>query len=192
MIVLGVDISTKTGWVAREMAGEDIHTLGFGEIIAPKKFKGFDRVSYIGGKFAGITTRYQPDLIMIEGYGFANAFTLVTLVEIGTAIKLHAYKNYPVLEVPPMSLKKFATSAGNAKKDKMMLEIYKRWGFTGTDNEADAFALAQFGFALLGAIKGIPATNMDAVHSWTQSDKDGSKRKTLEGVKYLQLTAKTT
>ncbi|CRF29172.1 Uncharacterised protein [Mycobacterium tuberculosis] len=41
-------------------------------------------------------------------------------------------------------MKKFATGKGNAKKDEMVLPIYRKWGFEhGSDNVRDAFVLAQ-------------------------------------------------
>ena len=52
-------------------------------------------------------------------------------------------RKYP-LKVPPMTLKKFAAGKGNAKKQEMLLQIYKRWGVEFTDdNAADAYALAR-------------------------------------------------
>ena len=54
-----------------------------------------------------------------------------------------------VVEVPPSTLKKFVTGKGNAKKDQMMLAIYKRWGTEFDNNDAaDAYALAQYGRTL--------------------------------------------
>lgn len=48
------------------------------------------------------------------------------------------------LQIPPMTLKKYATGKGNAKKQEMMLQIYKRWGVElNDDNAADAYALAR-------------------------------------------------
>lgn len=48
------------------------------------------------------------------------------------------------LQIPPMTLKKFAAGKGNAKKQEMLLQIYKRWGIEfNNDNAADAYALAR-------------------------------------------------
>lgn len=48
------------------------------------------------------------------------------------------------LQIPPMTLKKYATGKGNAKKQEMMLQIYKRWDVElNDDNAADAYALAR-------------------------------------------------
>ena len=48
------------------------------------------------------------------------------------------------LQIPPMTLKKYATGKGTAKKQEMLLQIYKRWGLEfNDDNAADAYALAR-------------------------------------------------
>ena len=58
---------------------------------------------------------------------------------------------YP-LRVPPMTLKKYAAGKGNAKKQEMLLQMFKRWGIEfSDDNAADSYALARLG---AGVIKG--------------------------------------
>ena len=48
------------------------------------------------------------------------------------------------LQVPPMTLKKYAAGKGNAKKQEMLMQIYKRWGIEfNDDNAADSYALAR-------------------------------------------------
>lgn len=48
------------------------------------------------------------------------------------------------LQVPPMTLKKFAAGKGNAKKQEMLLQIYKRYGVEfNNDNAADAYSLGR-------------------------------------------------
>ena len=48
------------------------------------------------------------------------------------------------LQVPPMTLKKYAAGKGNAKKQEMLMQIYKRWGVEfNDDNAADSYALAR-------------------------------------------------
>ena len=48
------------------------------------------------------------------------------------------------LQIPPMTLKKYATGKGTAKKQEMLLQIYKRWGVEfNDDNAADAYALGR-------------------------------------------------
>ncbi len=50
--------------------------------------------------------------------------------------------NYKV--IAPGTLKKFVTGKGNAKKDLILLKVYKKWGVEfDNDNLADAYSLAR-------------------------------------------------
>lgn len=52
---------------------------------------------------------------------------------------------------PPTTLKAFTTGVGNAKKDLMLREVWKRWQVNAADdNQADAAALAYLGACLVG------------------------------------------
>ena len=59
------------------------------------------------------------------------------------ATYLHKHKvNYKAIE--PTKLKKFATGKGNAKKELMLLNVYKKWGISfENNNSADAYSLAR-------------------------------------------------
>ena len=53
------------------------------------------------------------------------------------------HRKYP-LKVPPMTLKKYATGKGTAKKQEMLMQIYKRWGIEfNDDNAADSYGIAR-------------------------------------------------
>jgi Holliday junction resolvasome RuvABC endonuclease subunit len=87
------------------------------------------------------------DLAM-EGTVLASHAALV-LGELSATVRLAIfdhfddYRRFP-LKVPPMTLKKFAAGKGNAKKQEMLLQIYKRWGVEfNDDNAADSYALAR-------------------------------------------------
>ena len=86
--------------------------------------------------------------IAMEGTVLASQAALV-LGELSATVRLAVYdlfddhKKYP-LKVPPMTLKKYAAGKGNAKKQEMLLQIYKRWGLEfNDDNAADSYALAR-------------------------------------------------
>jgi Holliday junction resolvasome RuvABC endonuclease subunit len=86
--------------------------------------------------------------IAMEGTVLASQAALV-LGELSATVRLAIYdmfddaRKYP-LKVPPMTLKKFAAGKGNAKKQEMLLQIYKRWGLEfNDDNAADSYALAR-------------------------------------------------
>lgn len=86
--------------------------------------------------------------IAMEGTVLASHAALV-LGELSATVRLAIYDHYEgnlrfPLKVPPMTLKKYAAGKGNAKKQEMLLQIYKRWGIEFTnDNAADSYALAR-------------------------------------------------
>ena len=88
--------------------------------------------------------------IAMEGTVLQSQAALV-LGELSATVRLAIYdlfdegdqRRYP-LKVPPMTLKKYAAGKGNAKKQEMLLQIYKRWGVEfNDDNAADSSALAR-------------------------------------------------
>lgn len=96
--------------------------------------------------------RRNLDLIVMEGYANAAKFGREAAGELGWAVKRSCFsRGYQPLIVPPTSLKKFVTGKGNAKKNEMLLGVFKQWGESfADDNQADAFSLEQFGLAYLG------------------------------------------
>ena len=68
--------------------------------------------------------------------------------ELGGVIRRALYlQGSTYVVVPPASLKKFAAK-GNAKKDEVRLEVYKRWGVEfETNDEVDAYVLARIAYA---------------------------------------------
>lgn len=138
--VLGLDTSTVTGWCVINKDGP----IEAGE----KKFadlKGMNRVAAFYDWTTKMVEFYAPSSVYIEGYGYGNQHTLATLVEVGTAIRLalHRKRLTPTV-ITPSQLKKYATGKGNAKKDQIMLAVYKKWRFEAeTNNIADAFVLAR-------------------------------------------------
>jgi crossover junction endodeoxyribonuclease RuvC len=57
---------------------------------------------------------------------------------------------YHYLMVAPTALKKFITGKGNAKKELMLMKIFKRYGLEFENNNlADAYALARYGENLI-------------------------------------------
>lgn len=148
--VLGIDPSTKTGFAFLNGLGYQ-HT---GLITFPK-LKGMARVHAIVSEVKEVVLKEKPKLVMIEGYGYANAHSLALLVEIGGAIRHLLWEmGVPYLEIPPNNLKQYTTGSGATKKDLMLLEVFKRWGEEiKDDNIADAYALAKMGVRVLSGDK---------------------------------------
>jgi Holliday junction resolvasome RuvABC endonuclease subunit len=119
-------------------------------------YSGVKRLSDIGGWIVGkletLSDEYTQDIAM-EGTVLMSHSALV-LGELAAAVKLTLWDYYmdydhqdhlrTPLQIPPMTLKKYATGKGNAKKQEMLLQMYKRWGVEfNNDNAADAYALAR-------------------------------------------------
>lgn len=158
MKVLALDISTKTGvGMFESPTKHSTKTL----VHKPEKCR-IQRALRYSDDMDHLIQEFDPDVAIIEGYGYGNAHTLVTLVEIGTTIRSSLVRNsVPMIEVPPTTLKKFVCGSGNAAKELMIKEIYKRWGAElPTNDEADAFALGMMAYALLGMDVGIPKSHM--------------------------------
>ena len=98
--------------------------------------------------FDYVSENHAIEKIAMEGTVLASHSALV-LGELSALVKLTIYDyfdnetRFPVL-VPPMTLKKYAAGKGNAKKQEMLLQMYKRWGVEfNDDNAADSYALAR-------------------------------------------------
>lgn len=88
----------------------------------------------------------------IEGFSYGSkGKSVFDIGYLGWRIREDLYKFYstlPYIDVPPTSVKKFATGSGNAAKELILQQVYKRWGVEFHDNnQADAFVLAQIGHA---------------------------------------------
>lgn len=138
--IVGCDPSTYTG-LCLFTNGEPTPKL-----INFKKATGFERLHLIAQSVGSLLDQWAPDVVAIEGYAYGNKYTLVTLTEIGTLIRMEFFKRgIPWYNVPPSTLKLFTTGKGNAKKPDMSAYVLNRWGFTSkNDDIIDAYALARF------------------------------------------------
>ena len=153
-IIVGLDLSlTSTGVVV--LLGD--------QIIEQKVVKSSpigDRPTDEAVRLSDVTERVlalvpgNANLVVIENIAFMISKTtaLVQLAAINYIVRIGLLKrNIPFVVVSPPSLKKFVTGKGVAQKDEMMLDTYKRWGVSLTNNnECDAYGLARIGLAILG------------------------------------------
>lgn len=143
MRYVGIDPSTKTGFVALDEGGNVLRAkelIGVGN-EDPKRM-----ASLIGEVMSFVK---PDDIICIEGFGFSSQ-QAIQLGGIGWGIRIALFRRgISYTEVSPAAVKKFATGKGNAKKDEMVLPIYRKWGFEhSSDNVRDAFVLAHIARAL--------------------------------------------
>lgn len=156
MKILGIDPSTKTGWTLLSWDSQRwVHASG----VQILRGSGFERVHTAKTWLESVISSYTPDIVVIEGYAYANAYTLVTLVELGTAFRLGLYElGQTWYNCPPTVLKKFVCGKGTVKKEQILLEVYKHWGVSfSSSDEADSFGLAMMGLAL-SKEPGVPIT----------------------------------
>lgn len=94
--------------------------------------------------FEGVAAM-KADYIFVEGYSFGSKGNSLTLLaEYGGILRSLLGRLAPVIEVPPATIKKFATGSGRADKSLMLskaLEIYP----VKNSDEADALHLAILG-----------------------------------------------
>lgn len=92
--------------------------------------------------------------VFIEGYAMGTARQAGTYAigELGGVVRYTLWRHQiPYVDVPPATLKKFATNKGNAGKPDM-LDASRRAGYDGSnnDNAVDAWWLRQFGLYTVG------------------------------------------
>jgi crossover junction endodeoxyribonuclease RuvC len=165
MRVMGIDLSTKAGVAVVDCSGSILHA----GVVTHPKLTGWPRVNAIVGDILDIQSQYKPDHIYVEDYALGiNMGSVITQVEISTVLQFVLWQNdITVNLVHPTKLKKFVTGSGGAKKELVILEVFKRWGYSATVNdEADAVALAQFGLAASGHATNCTKAMLEVIHDW--------------------------
>jgi crossover junction endodeoxyribonuclease RuvC len=152
MILIALDLSLRApGWFRYCQEGENASTQT--GVFSPTG-RGMDRIDSIAGLVKSLIPATATDVtVLIEGYAFgASSSHVREIAELGGVIRYMLwYRHIRVIEVAPSALKKFVTGKGNAEKNVILREVFRRWGFEAADdNEADAFALGKIGMCLLG------------------------------------------
>lgn len=157
-VYMGIDPSLTSTGVAIIHAGR----LKAFTLPPPAKMRGVERLDWLDREMGELLDRYQPERVAIEAYSFGSRNSHAHgLGEVGGTFRLALYRrNVASIEVPPTSLKKFATGSGNGEKATVAKELFKRYGVDLNDNnEVDAAGLAiacmahedQTGFSLTKA-----------------------------------------
>jgi crossover junction endodeoxyribonuclease RuvC len=107
------------------------------------------------------------DVVVLEGYSYGSrGRSVFDIGELGGGVRLLLHRlDIPFVEVPPSTLKKYATGQGNAGKDAMIAEAVRRFGFPGHSNdEADAWLLWCLARQAYGApVARVPAAQLKAL-----------------------------
>ncbi len=168
-MILGIDPSiTSSGLVVLHNGNVElaVSTINKAELTI------YERVKTIYQQINGIVTKTPFDLVVIEGFSFnSKSGDTDKICYLGHRIREGLEENKktfgtPWIEVPPTSLKKFVCNNGNAKKELMLKEVYKRWKFdTDVNDIADAYGLAKFGMAYLGQDSDLYAYQIETIDS---------------------------
>jgi len=153
VIVAGIDLSlVSTGVIVAEV-NPDVNADTF-RVIAeerirttPKKFPHpVERLWHIASRVLRVLREYGVEDVAIEGYAFSRANAHAhALGELGGTVRLLLWRaGIPFWNAGPTTLKKLVTGKGNAPKDVMLREVFRRWGYdTDCNDLADAYGLCR-------------------------------------------------
>ena len=167
--VIGIDPSlTATAAVADTFQG-----------VITTRLTGPARLDHIRAEveqcIIGATTSVPP-LIVIEGYAYGRHNKAHQIGELGCVLRLMFWTaDLEVIEVPPSTLKKFATGKGNAGKDLVVSAVTHRAGRVFASNDiVDATVLHAIGHQILGqrhCLGDLPQTHLSALDKITKDNK---------------------
>jgi len=136
MSIVALDLSlTATGWA---------HSDGRSGVWVPSKHVGLGLARMRWIRDTILATVAGAQLVAIEGYAFgAQGNAMFNLAELGGVVRMALFDSgVPFADVPPSSLKLFATGKGNAPKDQVLAAAIRQLGYAGHDhNAADALWL---------------------------------------------------
>lgn len=156
MNVMGIDLSlTGTGYAVLT-AGANPALLTNGVIKSKATDSYTDELKRLLGivkEIDNLIAAFEVEIAVIEGIAFMARQTtaVMQLAGLNYLVRESLYKsNIPFIIVTPSTLKKFVTGKGNSPKDVMLLETYKKWDVSfSNDNECDAYGLARCGCLLV-------------------------------------------
>jgi Holliday junction resolvasome RuvABC endonuclease subunit len=152
-IVIGLDLSLTATGVATPEGEETWRPPG----------TGMARLDWVRASVAELLGYWAPGLVVVEGYSYGSrASHAHGLGELGGVVRLAlADAAVTYVDIPPASLKKYATGKGNAGKGEVLTAAVRRLGYGGhDDNQADALWLRAMGMHHLGH----PLTELPAAH----------------------------
>ena len=146
MSAAGLDLSlTETGYAFPNVVGH---------LKTPaNKVRGMPRLALIRDTVAQLIEIDRPALAVIEGFSFGSKGAAVfQLGGLGYIIRLLLHDaGVPALDIPPSTLKIYATGHGHADKKRVIDSARRLLGYEGkNDNEADALWLRALGMELTG------------------------------------------
>ena len=160
--IVGLDLSlTATGYSDADGS----------RVVKCTKYKGAERLAHFRTYFGREWLDESPDLVVVEGYSFGSHDAGARSIgELGGVMRLLLWDmKIPWAEVPPTSLKKFATGKGNCSKDQVLAAAVRDDTRIDDNNAADAHWLRQMGFVAQEVMDGelehtlIPKYRLEAI-----------------------------
>jgi len=154
LIITAVDPSL-TGTAVCTLDTSDDTIINVTTFKVPKGIIGIIRLNWLSNALNSNLKKHNPKEIFIEGYSFmSKGRSVFSLGELGGIFRIILAKHWGgYYEMPPTSLKKFVTGKGNAKKQVMLEQTFRKFGMGSEtltdDNQVDAYGLARFGSAFL-------------------------------------------
>ena len=153
--IMGLDLSlTGTGIVGIAPGEEPYKKLIKSKPGDKTPLGEIERLLGIKAEIQIILNELEPELVVIEGlaFGVKKTTALAQLAGLNYLIReFLVLKKIPFLICAPSTLKKFIIGKGNGDKNLMLLETFKHYGISFTDdNLCDAHGLAQCGAAVVG------------------------------------------
>lgn len=161
MIITGLDLSlAATGIASASPTGP---TFTVDTIRPPKGLVGMERLDWLAQTIGRILV---TGLVVCEDIAFSR-----NMAGHSEVVMLHGFIRRGLWRVgrPPVlvastTLKKFCTGRGNAEKDQISKEVFRRWGIdTADNNQSDAVVLAQMGRCLMGLMTPETVAQAEAV-----------------------------
>lgn len=146
MTIIGLDLSLTASGFIKLVKGKILEQ----KLIKSKPVgdKPTDELKRILGIVKEISVK-GSDLVVVEGiaFGIRKTTSLAQLSALNYFVRNKCYENkIPFVIVAPTTLKRFCTGKGNCPKDLIMLEVYKRWEESFSDNNlADSYVLVKIG-----------------------------------------------
>lgn len=159
MKIIGIDLSLTSTGIAIWDAGWDMTTT-----IKPGALRGVHRLDFIKGAVEHYA--YRSHIAVIEGYSYGSRNSRQhSIGEAGGLVRHSLWaQNITTVEVPPKTLKKFATGNGNASKQDMIEAAAEKFNAEVSSDEADAMWLVAVGIThYLGNRFDLPKVQLSAL-----------------------------
>ena len=132
-------------------------------VLRTADLRGMERIDHIVRRVQELAQ--GCDVVVIEGYSYGSqGRSVFDIGELGGCVRFLLHRlGIPVVDVPPATLKKYATGRGNATKIDMVVAARERFGLHGTtdDNRCDAYLL----WAMVLHQFGHPVATVPKLHS---------------------------